>query len=511
MFKKNKDVVKTNKKRTKKPRFDSESDDNFCKNEINEHLLTECCCSSDWDPLNCTDDECFRNRYEWCVLNGYSSDCNNNLKAEKPKKILKKIRKRKAKKKVSDGSSVSSSTKKSGSKKSISGLSNSSSSTSNTVIQRASATAKNYPNEDISNQLKYSGGKSFSTNDLAGMKGNCGLKKPKLQKKYPKLCAKFTREVLKESGFQNLCDRFKSSSLTELLPITSQTTVKNIVQLSDHDRKILDRMSMKRTKEIALQEDAIVARKYWELEKNEREIMRNKQLEEYFRLVQMKREHEQLETVRRKQVIAEKQKEYSEKIQQEITAKTLRAENILKNLEIEREISECKKRHREFMRMESILANFEEHRLNEDIWRQTINDRMEERFSKAEHVRNKIMDVQKVRIQMDNQIEQQIHAANFEETKKIEEFKTEKLKEKINERDHKYKRFAEQRRKVVEDSKNQAKTSALLRELLKRSFSTDCFRIQTTPSQQRSYSSNLERRPISNLSYHSQISSIHLS
>jgi hypothetical protein len=377
------------------------------------------------------------------------------------------------------------------------------------VIQK---TVKNYPDEEISNQLKYSTAKSFSTNDLSlpGMRGNSTLKKPK-HKKSSKLCDKFTREILKESGFQNLCDRFKSSSLTELLPITSQTTVKNIVQLSDHDRKILDRMSMKRTKEIEMMQDSIVARKYWELEKNEREVLRNKQLEEYFRLVHLKRQQEQLETERRKQIIAEKEKEYSEKVQQEITAKTLRAENILKNLEIEREISECKKRHKEFMRMESILANFEEHRLNEDIWRQSINDRMEERITKAEHIRNKIMDVQKVRIQTDNQIEQQLHAVNFEETKKVEEYKTEKLKEKIHERDYKYKKFAEQRKRAVEQSKSQAKTSALLRELLKRSFSTDCFRIPATPSQQRSYSSNLERRPISNLSYHSQISSIHLS
>jgi hypothetical protein len=97
MFKK----TKENKKKTKKSRFESESDDNFCKNEINEHLLTKCCCSYDsCDPFGCTDDECFRNRYEMCVLNGYSSDCNNNLKPDTPLLKQKKIRKKKTKKKV---------------------------------------------------------------------------------------------------------------------------------------------------------------------------------------------------------------------------------------------------------------------------------------------------------------------------------------------------------------------------------------------------------------------------
>lgn len=523
MFKRTKNLLRQDKKKLQELKDElSCSDEVFCKSEIAEQLIMECCCNFDCDPFTCESMEFFQ--FTDYLTSGCTaaSDYNNNTSDEKMKIVKpKKVRKKKVKKKIckelsshtTSTSSVNSLIKSKKIKKKIGCVpgspssSQSSTSTPTTVLQKPPCS---FPNDEISNQLKYSTGKSFSANDLSGMKGSMSLRKPRPSRKSPKLCGKFTKEILADFGFQNLCDRFKSSSLTNLVPITPATTVKSLVQLSDHDRKILDRMSMKRTKEIEMMEDAAVARKYWELEKNERHVLRNKQLEDYFKSVQMKRQQEQLELERRKQILAEREKEYSEKVKQEINAKTIKAENILKNIEMEREISECKKRHREFMRIESILANFEEHRLNEDIWRQELHERMEQRINKAEHVRNKIMDIQKVRIQTDNQIEQQLHAANLDQTKKIEEFKTEKLKEKIVERDSKYRRFAEQKRRVVEESQNQAKTSALLRELVRRSFSTDCFRTPVTPSQQRSYSS-VDRRPISNMSYHSQISHIHLS
>lgn len=108
---------------------------------------------------------------------------------------------------------------------------------------------KNFNLDPLSDQLKASN-RSFSTNDLPGFKGTTSLRsKKKASKKYTKLCNSIKPDP--PASFKNLCSRFKSSSLTNLLPITRNETVKSIVNLSDHDKKILDRMSMKNLKEIA--------------------------------------------------------------------------------------------------------------------------------------------------------------------------------------------------------------------------------------------------------------------
>jgi hypothetical protein len=81
------------------------------------------------------------------------------------------------------------------------------------------------------------------------------------------------------------------------------------------------------------------------------------------------------------------------------------------------------------------------------------------------------------------------------------------LQRKIKERDSKFKRFVEQREKTVENSKKQAKTSALLRELVRRSFGSFKMPAETTGGFQRAS----DNGRFSNCSYTSQVSHIHLS
>jgi hypothetical protein len=365
---------------------------------------------------------------------------------------------------------------------------------------------KNFNLDPISDQLTHAN-RSFSTNDLPGFKGTATLKgkKPKGSKKTAKLCTTIKTDA--PASFKNLCSRFKSSSLTNLIPIHRNDTVKTLVNLSDHDKKILDRMSMKNLKEIASVENAVMARKYWEDEKMEREKLKNEQHMRYLRVVNERRRQEQTELARRRYLLEEKSKEMCEKIQNEIEAKMIRSENILKNIEMEREIAEIRRRQREMERIEAIHSNFEEKHLDEQLRRETINDRLEEKIHKAENIRSKNLDVYRIRIQTDNQIHQQIHAQNYEEAIRDEIRKKAVLKQKIEERDTKFKRFAEQREKTVQESKAQAKTSALLRELVRRSFGS--FRLPSDASNHKK--SGIENGRFSNCSYTSQVSHIHLS
>lgn len=364
---------------------------------------------------------------------------------------------------------------------------------------------KNFNLDPLSDQLKHSN-RSFSTNDLPGFKGSASLKmkKPKISKKSAKLCDSLKSGA--PASFQNLCSRFKSSSLSNLLPITTSDTVKNIVHLSDHDRKILDRMAMKNLKEMALIERKEMARRFWESEKSEREKMKNEEHARYLRVVNEKRRQEHAELVRRKQIIEEKEKVHCVKVQNDIEAKTIKAENILKNIEMEREMMECRKRQREFQRIEAIQANCEESKLDEQIWREGINERLEERINKAENIRVKNLDVYRIRLQTDNQIHAQVHAQNYDLAVREEIQKRKSLRDRIEAREFKFRQFDEQRQRTVQESKSQAKTSALLRELVRRSFG---FKVPSdSPSGQRGCEQNGR---FSHCSYSSQVSHIHLS
>ena len=365
-----------------------------------------------------------------------------------------------------------------------------------------SVSPKTFNLDPLSDQLKTSN-RSFSTNDLPGFKGSTSLKmkKPKSTKKTAKLCSALKTGAAE--SFSNLCNRFKSSSLSNLLPISTTDTVKNILQLSDHDRKILDRMSMKNLKEMALVENAAMAQKFWESEKSEREKLRNQEHARYLRIVNEKRRHEYAELQRRKQQIEEKEKVNCSRIQNDIEVKTIKSENILKNIEMEREMLECRKRQRELQRTGAIQNNCEESKLDEQIWRESINERLEERINKAELIRVNNLDVYRIRLQTDNQIHQQIHAQNYDQAVREEIQKREQLRERIKVRESKYKKFDEQRQKHVQESKNQAKTSALLRELVRRSF--ESFKVPSDPQQPQR---GCENGRFSNCS---QVSHIHLS
>lgn len=478
-------MSRKSKKSTNSKKFET-SPDNLCSEEYSnydEAFSTECqdCCCFDCSDLDLT-----------AKINFSLDDlcCNLGPYPPKDKKKTKSTKRKKSKKKSGPSSETTSCEK--------------------IIIEdydvKLAVPSKNFNLDPLTDQLKYAN-RSFSTNDLPGFKGTSTLKikKFKTNKKATKLCNSLKADA--PDSLKTLCSRFKSSSLTNLLPISRKNTVKTLVNLSDHDKKILDRMSMKNLKEIALVENAMMARQFWENEKLERDRLKNEQQMRYVRLVNEKRMKEQAELARRRHLLEEKNKELCEKIQNEIEAKMIRSENILKNIEMEREISEIRKRQKELARFEAIHSNAEEKNLDDQLWRESINEKLEERINKAENTRSKNLDGYRIRIQTDNQIHQQIHDQNYEEVLREEIRKKQILKQRIEERDVKFKKFAEQKERFVQQSKAQAKTSALLRELVKKSFG---FKTLSEPvSYQRSVITDNGR--FSNCSYSSQVSHIHLS
>lgn len=334
-----------------------------------------------------------------------------------------------------------------------------------------------------SNSMKCSKQKYFSTSDLSSV-----FCKNRGRKNYNGLHIKNMNLNHQFVSLKNHMDTLSSS-----IPDLSK---KKFAQISDHDKKILSRMVMKRRKEMAMIEDAQLARQYWEQEKLARQRFIQEQNESYFKTIKEKREYEATKTRQRFEQIEREEKAQIERLKRELVEKEAKTESLLKTMEFRKEMKMYQKRQRELQKVDMTLVNQQEHEMNDTIWRQILIERLQQRIHRADNLRQKIMDVYKCRIQTDNQLEQTIHAANFDEAKKVEEFRMQQLREKIQHRDQKYKEFAEHRTRVMEESQQKAKISAAMRELIKRSVSPEnMFRnVQTKAG------SKLER-PISNLSH----------
>lgn len=276
---------------------------------------------------------------------------------------------------------------------------------------------------------------------------------------------------LNDNPFVNLSDHLHvlSSSIPNL---SSQ----GFDKISEHDRKILQRMVMKRTKEIAMMQDAQLARDYWEREQAERKKIIEEQNVSYFKTIRRKREQEALRTRTRLKRIAMEENAYIERLKQELEEKEAKTEKLLKEIELHRDFKLHEKRQREFHKQDATLLNQQEHEVNDEIWRQILIERLQHRIQKADALRHKCLEVQKTRIQADNQMEQTLHAAHYDETQKVEQFRMHQLRERIKDRDEKCKSFLRQRSRLIEESQNRAKASAALRELIKRSISPENIR-----------------------------------
>uniref|UniRef100_A0A182JF27 Uncharacterized protein n=1 Tax=Anopheles atroparvus TaxID=41427 RepID=A0A182JF27_ANOAO len=240
--------------------------------------------------------------------------------------------------------------------------------------------------------------------------------------------------------------------------------------LTDHDRRILNCMVLKRIKELEQLEEAVLAQQCWEQEKVFRKSLLDQQERNYRKAIRQKRTIEMIEVRNRKQRLARLEQQQIEKIQNEISEKDLRSASLLKNIEIKKGIRECERRSRELKRLEDATVNHEEKVLDRDIWRQSLVETLEERASRAEGLRRRVMDVYRRRLKIDNQLEQKMHAHNLQQTLEQERYKLSLLKERMLVRESRFQKFKDSKKRIFDQLKNRAKTTAALREMVKHSI-----------------------------------------
>ncbi|GAB0097214.1 hypothetical protein DMENIID0001_128310 [Sergentomyia squamirostris] len=294
--------------------------------------------------------------------------------------------------------------------------------------------------------------------------------------------------------FWNLCDKLESARITE----TTSGIERLYEKLPEHDKRILNRMARKRTEANVMAEDAEIARKYWDDERAARRMMIEQHQEQLNRVVRENRQRESRETEDRLANIEYREKYQREKLKSELRDKTQRLNHRLKNLAIKRDKRICEKRLAEMHKLHVASINHQELDIDNQIRQQIMYDQLEVKIAKAECLRRQILDVQKNRIQADNELQQRIHAVKYEEVQRLNQFRHQKLLLHVRETDRRAEQIREAKRKDLEESRHVAESSRTLRDFIRRSLSPEVFRAMNC----RSVASE---RPVSNLSFHSHL------
>lgn len=240
-----------------------------------------------------------------------------------------------------------------------------------------------------------------------------------------------------------------------------------------HDKRILNRMATKRNEQAVSKENAWLARKYWENERYERELLKCEQMEEYKKAVRDKQFQDYLQTKARLNEIAQRDLCELQRLRESLQQKDARAKKRLQNLRIEKELSVNQKRCEELRKAEHVNINQEELNLDE-MWKKSeICHRLTERLKRADHIRNEILENYLKRLRYDNYIEQLQHEEHWREIQLSAKLKREQLKEEISRKRCRSQHFVETKQKHNDSLKRTAKLSKSLRDLVRSSVTPD--------------------------------------
>ncbi|KAM8713809.1 hypothetical protein ACLKA7_014039 [Drosophila subpalustris] len=244
-------------------------------------------------------------------------------------------------------------------------------------------------------------------------------------------------------------------------------------QVPSHDQKILNRMAVKRSQQAADKEHAWLARKYWENERLERQLLKCEQLEEYKRAVHDKQFQDYLVTKARLQALAERDLAELRRLRGALDAKDEAAKQRLRAMRLERDLTLCQRRYEESRRNEAVNLQQEEQHLDETLRKRDICMRLTQRLRRADELRGQLLDGYLKRLQHDNQVEQLQHEEHWLERQQLERLKREQLQHDIQRKRQQSQRFVDGRQRRHEARFRTAKISASLRELVRQSVTPE--------------------------------------
>ncbi|KAH8267398.1 hypothetical protein KR026_011314 [Drosophila bipectinata] len=266
----------------------------------------------------------------------------------------------------------------------------------------------------------------------------------------------------------------KNSLCTSMANLCLAPTVRAAFQLvPSHDQRIINRMAGKRSQQAADKETAWLARKYWENERLERQLLKVEQVEAYKQAVHDKQFQDYLMTKARLQALAERDLAELRRLRGALDAKDAAAKQRLEARRVERDLNLCQRRCEELRRSEAVTVQQEEQHLDETIRKQDICMRLTQRLRRADELRSQLLEAYLKRVQHDNFVEQAQHEEHWRERQQEERMRREQLQVDIQRKRHQSQRFVECRQRRHEERFRTAKISASLRELVRQSVTPE--------------------------------------
>lgn len=244
-------------------------------------------------------------------------------------------------------------------------------------------------------------------------------------------------------------------------------------QVSEHDRMIVDRMVRKRQNELAMIEESQMARRYWEEESRVRQQELLEQNEIMTRMMRERREQDTQETMLRLEQLRNRDRFLTDRLRGELEAKEYLLDVRLSKLNDVREHQTSERRAQHFEKAQVIAHNNEESFLDQKLQQQMIIGQLEDKIQRAEYQRQRYIEAQRTRVQFDNEMEQKLHQARMMDNQRFEAYQRQKLIDAVRRSDQKTRIVLHNKQRELEESRNQARNSAFLRDFVRSSFTPD--------------------------------------
>lgn len=273
----------------------------------------------------------------------------------------------------------------------------------------------------------------------------------------------------KHQQFQNLCEQFDSTCLSDFRPLVT----KLYPEISEHDKKILSCMLTKRVDDTVRMEYALLARKYWNREREEREALLKQQHLDFAEMLRAKHETEKTIRQHRFDTIARQQQHCTAILKHELNVKRCRSKRRLEKALLERQVMHAQRQQDRRRKQELNAISLEKQRLDEQIRNGECSEMLEKRITRADCVRNQYLDAYRRRLNEENVRQQWVHAANFDEIKQMEKYNLQMLQQRMVDRRHKVDQFESNKMQWTERQRDRARITATLRDIVRKSTSPD--------------------------------------
>lgn len=296
--------------------------------------------------------------------------------------------------------------------------------------------------------------------------------KPNFSKTPPaSVCEKESSLALNEKHkkFQSLCEQFDSTYLTEFRPLVA----KLYPEISDHDKRILGCMLTKRVGDTERMEYALLARKYWDREREEREALLKQQTMDMVAVQRAKHEADKSIRQNRLDALAQQQQYCTAMLKHELNAKRCRTKRRLEKVLFERKVMHTQRQQDRMRKQQLNAISLEKQRLDEQIRNGECSAMLDKRITRADRVRNHYLDAYRRRLNEENEKQQWIHAANFDEIKQTEKYNLQVLKQRLVDRRQKVDQFESNKMQWTERQRDRARIAATLRDIVRKSTSPD--------------------------------------